>query len=482
MAPRIFLAHAREDKSQIRKLYADLRTRGFDPWFDEEDLEPGQIWKVEIPTAIRQAGIFLACLSSQSVGKVGYVQSEFRLALSALAVRPSGTIFLIPVRLDECDVPNLQIPDLGMSLRDIQWVNLWQEGGFNQLVRVLEKALKKPETQRPPEPSVALPLGVAPDIAPDHNGSDDTDIERVLSQPINEPTPKYEHLAYSDREQRLIADQKASERPPEVPTAIPAAEIRAEDTHAGVVAPEAEQEQVAVAEPPKRKAGLARQALELLVAQLDEVVEGPQRQAQEPPEKSVPDQKASEIRSETRPIDAPAALGVVLGFEWVLLRRVKPRERPSGSQEAKREKGSFTWQIAPLIATVIAFAASISLWIVIENTDDNSIKKNTADGSKSESGLMTMVAGETFRDCDYCPSMVVVPAGSFKMGSPRSEKGREINEGPQHNVTIAKPFAVGQYEVTNDEWDHCVRAGDCPGSYKSQGWFWTIDRRPVFLP
>ena len=123
MAPKIFLAHAREDKPQVRKLYADLKARGFDPWLDEIDLLPGQIWKIEIPKAIRQAGVFLACLSSRSVGKVGYVQNEFRLALSALGERPSGTIFLIPVRLDDCDVPDLQIPDLGLSLRDIQWVN-----------------------------------------------------------------------------------------------------------------------------------------------------------------------------------------------------------------------------------------------------------------------------------------------------------------------------------------------------------------------
>jgi hypothetical protein len=81
---KIFLAHANQDKPRVRKLYADLKTRGFDPWLDEIDLVPGQIWKVEIPKAIRQAQIFLACLSSQSVEKVGYVQNEFRLALSAL--------------------------------------------------------------------------------------------------------------------------------------------------------------------------------------------------------------------------------------------------------------------------------------------------------------------------------------------------------------------------------------------------------------
>ena len=66
--------------------------------------------------------------------------------------------------------------------------------------------------------------------------------------------------------------------------------------------------------------------------------------------------------------------------------------------------------------------------------------------------------------------MVVVPAGSFMMGSPPTEKGRNTNEGPQHNVTIAKPFAVSKFELTFDEWDTCVAYGDCPSASSDSGW------------
>ena len=66
--------------------------------------------------------------------------------------------------------------------------------------------------------------------------------------------------------------------------------------------------------------------------------------------------------------------------------------------------------------------------------------------------------GTSFSDCDVCPQMVVVPAGTFTMGSPASEAGRSDSEGPQHSVTIPVPFAVGVYEVTFAEWDACVRA------------------------
>jgi hypothetical protein len=54
MAAKIFLAHASQDKPQVRKLYADLKKHGFEPWLDEINLVPGQNWKVEIPKVIRQ--------------------------------------------------------------------------------------------------------------------------------------------------------------------------------------------------------------------------------------------------------------------------------------------------------------------------------------------------------------------------------------------------------------------------------------------
>jgi formylglycine-generating enzyme required for sulfatase activity len=69
-------------------------------------------------------------------------------------------------------------------------------------------------------------------------------------------------------------------------------------------------------------------------------------------------------------------------------------------------------------------------------------------------------SGETFRDCDDCPQMVSIPAGSFMMGSPSSEAGRSANEGPQRRVTVPA-FAAGKYEVTWAEWDRCVSAGGC---------------------
>ena len=86
--------------------------------------------------------------------------------------------------------------------------------------------------------------------------------------------------------------------------------------------------------------------------------------------------------------------------------------------------------------------------------------------------------GDSFRECATCPEMVVVPAGSFVMGSPAPEYGRGSNEGPQHTVTFAQTFAVGRFSVTFDEWDACVADGGC-GSYPPPDQGWGRGRRPV---
>jgi formylglycine-generating enzyme required for sulfatase activity len=85
-------------------------------------------------------------------------------------------------------------------------------------------------------------------------------------------------------------------------------------------------------------------------------------------------------------------------------------------------------------------------------------------------------AGPRNRDCSECPELVVVPAGKFQMGSPVSETERNEHESPLHAVEFAKPFAIGKYEVTFDEWEACVTHKAC-APVTDDGW--GRGRRPV---
>jgi TIR domain-containing protein len=127
---RIFLCHSSGDKKVVRDLYRQLYKAGFGPWLDEEDLLPGQDWQAEIPKAVRRSDIVLVCLSRSSISKEGYVHKEIKYALDIADEKPEGTIYIVPVKLEVCEVPD--------RLSQWQWVELYKEDGYKNLVKALE--------------------------------------------------------------------------------------------------------------------------------------------------------------------------------------------------------------------------------------------------------------------------------------------------------------------------------------------------------
>jgi formylglycine-generating enzyme required for sulfatase activity len=103
---RVFLCHASQDKPIVQDLYNRLNAVSWiDPWLDEEKLFPGQDWNLEIEKAVEAADAILVCLSNDSVTKEGYVQRELRYVLDIAEYKPEGTLYIIPVRLEECNPP-----------------------------------------------------------------------------------------------------------------------------------------------------------------------------------------------------------------------------------------------------------------------------------------------------------------------------------------------------------------------------------------
>jgi hypothetical protein len=103
--PLAFLCHSSGDKEQVRELYWRLQGDGLRCWFDEEDLLPGQDWELEINKAIRASAYIIVCLSRNSINKRGFVQKELKMALDLADELPQGAVFVIPVRLEDCEPP-----------------------------------------------------------------------------------------------------------------------------------------------------------------------------------------------------------------------------------------------------------------------------------------------------------------------------------------------------------------------------------------
>jgi hypothetical protein len=135
--PKVFLAYVQEDAKIAERLFDALWARGFDPWLDRRKLLPGQNWPRSIEDAIETSKFVIACFSCNSVSKKGGFQAEIRYALDCARRMPLDDIFLIPVRLDACRVPQ-------SIQRETQYIDLFPgwERGLARILSVIRKKTK----------------------------------------------------------------------------------------------------------------------------------------------------------------------------------------------------------------------------------------------------------------------------------------------------------------------------------------------------
>ena len=136
--PQVFIAYGAEDEPMAARLFEDLNRDGFRPWMDVRKLLAGQNWPRAIEAAIESSDFFGACFSGNSVRKKGGLQSELRYALDCARQLPLDEIYVVPVRLDACEVPRA-------IQHEFQYVDLFPDwdAGIARLLDMLGREVKR---------------------------------------------------------------------------------------------------------------------------------------------------------------------------------------------------------------------------------------------------------------------------------------------------------------------------------------------------
>lgn len=133
---KIFLSYAREDVLKVENIYKKLSEAGFSPWMDTRNLTPGEEWRVSIENAIRDSHFFIIFLSTNTL-KRGMIQKEIRIAFEIWSEMFDNDIYFIPVRLEECKIPE--------KLSKFQYLDLFvdSENRFLKLVEIIQEGLNR---------------------------------------------------------------------------------------------------------------------------------------------------------------------------------------------------------------------------------------------------------------------------------------------------------------------------------------------------
>jgi hypothetical protein len=127
----VFLCYAHRDRQTVHKFYERLVRDGAQVWLDVERLRPGQDWEREIRKAILKSNVVVVCLSREFNKQRGYRHEELKIASEKAKLLSSSDIFIIPVRLEKCDMPE--------SLQHLQRVDLFEAGGYKKLIQALRE-------------------------------------------------------------------------------------------------------------------------------------------------------------------------------------------------------------------------------------------------------------------------------------------------------------------------------------------------------
>lgn len=148
MSLKVFISYAKEDRAQALTYFERLSEEGFSPWIDTKKLLPGQNWEAEIERAFSDANVVILLLSQNSVSKRGFVQREANDAIERLRYKQPTDIYVIPLLLDQCEVPS-------HIAGRLQYLNISTPGAWEQVLTSLKLAAE----QQSIEITNGLPIG-----------------------------------------------------------------------------------------------------------------------------------------------------------------------------------------------------------------------------------------------------------------------------------------------------------------------------------
>jgi formylglycine-generating enzyme required for sulfatase activity len=423
---KVFLSYASQDKPVVRELSDRLAREGWiDPWVDEKKLLPGQDWRTKIEEAVETSDIVIICLSSNSVTKEGFVQKELRYAREIALEKPDETIFLIPLRLDNCETPR--------GLRFYQWVDYFgdkKDDSYSSLIESLklryEQKFKLEAAERA------------------QKEKQEREIAEMIARE-KEEREAAEKIA-QERVSREKAEQEAAER----------ARLEAEEKARQKAAKEKAQRE-AVNRIAKEK--VAREKAE--------------RDAAEKTAKEKAEHGAAEKAGIEQKEHEKKTLPKV---------QLTPKEKTAlkKSKLPRKLNGVIVITLIGLVGIICAVTISSPLWIKVFTPQSVPTLAPTftpASPTKTPKSSITVTKTRTpivqptaivfnphsdpsdYID-DFGVPMRLVPAGEFTMGTNDVLESDTGKEKPVHTVYLDS-YYIDKFEVTNFAYKSCVDAGVC---------------------
>ncbi|MEZ5895860.1 MAG: SUMF1/EgtB/PvdO family nonheme iron enzyme [Parvularculaceae bacterium] len=450
----VFISYSREDRDMARHVANSLEAEGFSVWWDAV-LRAGETYDETTERNLRSAGAVVVLWSKTSAN------SKWVRAEATVGERSST---LVPALLEECDRPIrfelVQTADL------TQWRGDRDDPNWRAFVTDIKAAMGRHEEETPGAADATSSSVETTFWNSIKDGTDKSDFEAYLAR-----YPDGHFVDLANNRIASLSRAAAPARPVAAPAASAPAEIRPQPVAAHRPKPPTK---TAHSKPAQSKSSSVDGyiyggiALGLVVLGVVAFMLLRQPKAATDGEAGSPAQEIAVAAIDAQATDSPAAAVDETAASPEETEILTAADETADAQADAAQDGSVSQGETPAPAPD-------------ENTDANETGVAVEDldsllASDEGAALLGPAAGEvtttspadkTFRDCEYCPLMVRVPAGSFLMGSPDDESGRNAYEGPQHEVTLAS-FAISAYEVTQEEWAACADDGVCPAKAFSE--------------